>query len=415
MKNKEGFTLVELLAVIVILAVILIIAIPQIMDTIKETKLKTMEDSAKLIATNAEKDYLAQQTINSNYNATSIPCSDVAKLSKDYASCTITYNDSGVATVKLKGADGGKFSGVTCTGTKDNINCKQALPGYTDAVELLTSKIGTGGLIKDDHNELRYQGATVDNYVTFNDESWRIVGLFNVDGEQRVKLVRKERIGTYSWDSSSSSINGGRGINEWSQADLMRELNGEYYNPPTNGSTWTNWYGAINDTKNMQYSYSKSLNSNARSLIGDAIWYLGGSEKGITVEQQYNNERGLITCQEENTIGCVYNSKNDGIERTTSWVGKVGLIYLSDFIYATSENSCKNDTNIGCGPGWLDDVGFTLTPSFSSATDVFYISVSSIGLTFASRVPNVRPSVYLIPGVQMKGSGTTSDPYVFAE
>ncbi len=126
MKKKKGFTLVELLAVIVILAVILIIAIPQIMDTIKTTRLKTMEDSAKLIATNAEKDYLSQQTINQNYNATSIPCSDVAKLSKDYSSCKITYNDSGIATVRLKGADGGKFNGITCTGTKDNMKCRSS-------------------------------------------------------------------------------------------------------------------------------------------------------------------------------------------------------------------------------------------------------------------------------------------------
>ena len=96
MKNKKGFTLVELLAVIVILAVILIIAVPQIMKTINETKLKTMEDSAKLIATNAEKDYLSQQAINQNYSATSIPCTDVAKLNDDYSSCSITYNSNGV-------------------------------------------------------------------------------------------------------------------------------------------------------------------------------------------------------------------------------------------------------------------------------------------------------------------------------
>ena len=35
MKKKNGFTLVELLAVIVILAVILVIAVPKITDTIK--------------------------------------------------------------------------------------------------------------------------------------------------------------------------------------------------------------------------------------------------------------------------------------------------------------------------------------------------------------------------------------------
>ena len=123
--KKKGFTLVELLAVIVILSVILIIAIPQIMNTIKSTRLKSMESSAKLIATNAEKDYLSQQAVNQNYNATSIPCTDVAKLNDDYSSCTITYNSNGVATIKLKGASGTKFAGITCTGTKDEMNCIQ--------------------------------------------------------------------------------------------------------------------------------------------------------------------------------------------------------------------------------------------------------------------------------------------------
>ena len=38
MKNKNAFTLVELLAVIVILAVILIISMPKISDVIKNSK-----------------------------------------------------------------------------------------------------------------------------------------------------------------------------------------------------------------------------------------------------------------------------------------------------------------------------------------------------------------------------------------
>ena len=196
-KKKKAFTLVELLAVIVILAVILIIAIPQIMNTIKTAKLKSIEGSARLIATNAEKDYLSQQAVNANYNATSIPCTDVAKLSDDYSSCSITYDSNGIATVKLKGTDGGKFDGILCKGTKDNMNCRGPLEGYMDALELLTSKIGTGGLIQDDHGDLRYRGSSsseVNNYVTFNDEvaGWRIVGM--LDG--KLKLVRAASVGS---------------------------------------------------------------------------------------------------------------------------------------------------------------------------------------------------------------------------
>ena len=127
MKNKKrkAFTLVELLAVIVILAVILVIAIPQIITVIKSARLSSIKDSAMLIAEQAEKDYLSQQVLNKDYNSTSIPCSDVAKLNDDYDSCKITYINNGIAMIKLKGKDGGKFSGITCKGTKDNITCEK--------------------------------------------------------------------------------------------------------------------------------------------------------------------------------------------------------------------------------------------------------------------------------------------------
>ena len=93
-----------------------------------------MESSTRLIATNAEKDYLSQQAINQNYNATSIPCADVAKLNDNYSSCTITYNSNGVATVKLKGASGSKFAGIKCSGTKDSISCTQSDPNAPEYV-----------------------------------------------------------------------------------------------------------------------------------------------------------------------------------------------------------------------------------------------------------------------------------------
>ena len=98
--NKKAFTLVELLAVIVILAVILVIAIPQIMNTIKAARISSFKDSAILIATNAEKDYLSNKVLNPEYTETSI-CSDVVKLNDDYEYCNVTYED-GKAKVLLK-------------------------------------------------------------------------------------------------------------------------------------------------------------------------------------------------------------------------------------------------------------------------------------------------------------------------
>ncbi len=52
---NKAFTLVELLAVIVILAIILVIAVPKIKSVITDSKKSTQETSAKIIASSAEK------------------------------------------------------------------------------------------------------------------------------------------------------------------------------------------------------------------------------------------------------------------------------------------------------------------------------------------------------------------------
>ena len=54
-------------------------------------------------------------------------------------------------------------------------------------------------------NSLRYVGADPNNYVSFNNELWRIIGAFNnIDNgtgtkETRLKIIRDEPIGKYSW------------------------------------------------------------------------------------------------------------------------------------------------------------------------------------------------------------------------
>ncbi|MDD7629873.1 MAG: leucine-rich repeat domain-containing protein [bacterium] len=117
MKKKRGFTLVELLAVIVILAVILIIAMPKISDVIKNSKESSLETTAKLIASQAEKKYTENQVLD---NSSTIKCSDVAKISDaDYESCNITFDSKGNAKVSIVGK--GKFEGMAvCNANKNS-------------------------------------------------------------------------------------------------------------------------------------------------------------------------------------------------------------------------------------------------------------------------------------------------------
>ena len=432
MKNKNrAFTLVELLAVIVILAVILVIAIPQIMNVIKSARMSSIKDSAMLIAEQAEKDYLSQQVLNKDYNESSIPCSDVAKLNDDYASCKITYNN-GIATVKLKGSSTGKFANISCKGTKDNMECKEkeALTGYTDAVEYFTNLCdnttgcnegtNTNGLITTNNTELRYRGSNPNNYVTFNDEvaGWRIVGVF--DG--RVKLVRKDSLGIYSWDSSlsDSNSNGGCGINQWGEtgtyegADLKTELNGDYLNSSLSSNT--TWYNGNNNKKTATFDKSKVLKASAQELIDDAVWYTGGvpSNNPVTLADAYAAERG--TQGKMCTLG---NACNDTVERTTSWTGKVGLIYISDYAYASGYTSCAQNMMIvgDCNNNWMASYGFTITPLPNSWSAYFTWNAYEhyVSYYYSYTTSPVHPSVYLIPDIQVKGTGTVGDPFIFAE
>ena len=119
MQKKKGFTLVELLAVIVILAVILVIAVPQIMSVIESARKGSIESTAKLIAEGAEREYTNRKILGKDTN---IECSDVSSMnSNDYGTCVITFDNTGKATVKVTGK--GKFEGYTCNGNSTNMEC----------------------------------------------------------------------------------------------------------------------------------------------------------------------------------------------------------------------------------------------------------------------------------------------------
>ena len=75
-KKRNAFTLIELLAVIVILAVILVIAIPRILDGIETSKKDSFKNAAQLIADSAEKKKVSDQLLpeSKNYCAQSSLC-----------------------------------------------------------------------------------------------------------------------------------------------------------------------------------------------------------------------------------------------------------------------------------------------------------------------------------------------------
>jgi len=279
--------------------------------------------------------------------------------------------------------------------------------------DTLISKVGAGGLVKEDHpatfqlqatTAYRYTGKNPANYINFNNETWRIIGVFETDDgsntsgqgklEKRIKIIR-DSIGKIKYSSYE---------NDWNKASLMTLLNsGDYYN--RTGSYTTN-----------------GLTNEAKSQITDSKWYLGGdinyNGSKHTTSYLYNIERG------EN----VYSGNS------TNWIGKVGLMYPSDYGYATSGNQVAREeclnlslkdwdaTNyIACRTNdWLFNSSYIqamISPNSSENTRIFAVTttgtVDNSYLTYQANYI-IRPTVYLKPDIKLTGEGTSTSPYEIA-
>ena len=425
-KKKNAFTLIELLAVIVILAVILVISIPRILDVIETSKKDSFKNAAQLIADSAEKKKVSDKLLGKDEEIT---CKDVAKISdEDYASCIITFDSDGNAKVSITGK--GKFDGLKITnGTKENAEVKEITkPTYgMKATEYITNLLeydGEGLKIDNTPDEnIRYYGSNPNNYVRFNNELWRIIGVFG----NNVKLVRSESLGNLSWDSSDSTINNGNGINQWGEstyedgsyyegADLQVYLNKMYYG----GDTTVTCYGSTsNGTTTCP---TGTIDETSKSLIDNHIWNTGAIEYMMRTDTLafYQAERGSVNgklCS--SGTGC-----NDTVTRITTWTGYVGLPYATDWAYASSESVCetnmqKQDSSnayICNNNNWMqrNTWSWYLSPvgNLSYAFNAWFVyGVGSYD--GAARSYAVAPSIYLKSNVLIEsGNGTSDSPYI---
>ena len=265
--------------------------------------------------------------------------------------------------------------------------------------------------------DYRYIGADPNNYVKFNDELWRIIGVFDTDDgtgkvEKRLKIIRNESIGSYSWDYNSA----GNYTNEWSTAQLNNLLNsGAYYNRTTG-----TYYNNSTTASNVDFT-TTGLTEKAKAMIGNAKWYLGGtanydsSSNGLA-SHWYKYERGTG----------VYSG------RSTSWTGKVGLMYPSDYGYATSGGTTTNrasclakemynwdDSSVSdCkNNDWMYNSNiwqWTITPRQDYTSIVFSVYYTGfVSINIASNDSGARPVVHLNSAIKViTGSGTKESPYI---
>ena len=274
-----------------------------------------------------------------------------------------------------------------------------------------------------EENGLRYEGANPSNYICLDNKTsgscsdssllFRIIGLFDEDtssdgtsssGSKKLLKV----IDTNNYGGTSGKVWNSDGTNNWSTASLKTELNGTYL---------TNLLSTSN------------VNSKLSSAIANAKWHLGGAS-----DSNYNTltSEGIYT--EERNTSAIYSGNPSSI------YAKVGLMYPSDYGYATmggsttnragcrakavhhySTEDCKNnDWLFTSQSGFVNDGEWLISPhiSYSIYAARLYSSgfVSLYG--YGSKGVNkdlfaVRPTFYLDSSVLkiVGGDGTQVNPY----
>ncbi len=250
----------------------------------------------------------------------------------------------------------------------------------------------------------RYEGKNPNNYIYFNNELWRIIGVFDEDshgktGQYLTKIIRNDSLGGYAWDKSNS--------NNWATSSLYNLLNTNYYNA-TDGTSGGNCYQySTTITGNCDYTET-GLQNEYRNMVENVTWYLGGKNKAsYTSEAFYTGERDSTSVYSGNTA---------------STTGYIGLMYASDYGYSVLSTSCARTTNLGSyntsacgGSSWLkkEIYEWTVTHRSASSSNLFNLyNSANLNDYYASYGYATRPVLYLKSNVQkIGGSGTMTAPY----
>ena len=276
---------------------------------------------------------------------------------------------------------------------------------------------------------LRYIGLNPNNYILFNGEKWRIIGVMKVKDEngekvERLKIIRpngiagQKNLENYYWDNKPS--------NDWTTSALKNMLNGIYYNS-TSGECYTT---SISEPATCDFTQEngtiKGINDTARTMIDtNIIWNIGSANTAdILPAEMYKKERGTETGNNNQ------NKSEWSKEIDNEFHNGIGLMYPSDYGYAVGKSMrslCINN-NMSlyyiekCGyDDWLKSSNnwhWTITayiPNENRINRIFAPGVNGVLSYATTQIDSglVAPVVYLINNIKItNGSGTIDNPFI---
>ena len=352
-------------------------------------------------------------------------------------------------------------------------------PNVAKQIVELVANDTTNFATDDPDNNIRYIGKAPNNYIYFNCsdysnqtddtcEKWRIIGVFKnvnkADGtkEDLVKIIRDDTIGLFAWDYKGTGVGTSTstsGSNDWTDSQLMMMLNptdylkfgytiengivkdsngqeiyqnmGSYYNGTSGCKPTSITSGSSFSCTSIDFTSTGLKNDLTRNAIESVVWNLGGrTNMSASVETFYADERSTT----------VYSN------RPSSWIGKIGLMYPSDFGYApagdrgTGKEVSRSDClslvlsslsgevltcygsdylfkweNSAINPAMpLPLEYWTITP-YSSRSDHVYFLKSPANLNASKSLDDtarVRPVIFLKSSLSISGgAGSETNPY----
>ena len=342
---------------------------------------------------------------------------DSTGTSKSTATWTLTSKFNNVNANQNALADksyAGRFKVANVNCVAGNLDTTNTITKYlvNTATKSGTSTVGSKPwkLVLDHPGEFRYIGANPNNYITFNGELWRIVGVIpdvtyctgtftdttcsKTATGSLVKIVRNAGETAAAFDSA--------GANKWATASLKTTLQAKSY----------------------------ASDSHVAVVKFPTTGYTSAARTPVQFYSIEYKSTGAVP---------------SGYSKF--WYGKVGLIHITDFAYATIGNNANTGTyartaclayQISKWTGsyktycaltsWLSfnnvtsalpSAGvawWTMAPVSGATTNVLDITAAGITSSVAATTStvNVRPAVYLKPDTVLSGShtGAYNDPYV---
>ncbi len=303
------------------------------------------------------------------------------------------------------------------------------IPGGVIGITNDNKKIRT---TSDDIREYRYSGFFANNYIKFNNELWRIVGIFkDENGQELLKIVRNDVINGNKFPEDYQVSEETYNLKYSAEKYNILNENYVYYNRKSGENIKREWSTSaiqywLNSKGTGDIGYLDSIAESSRKMIQETKYYLGNitdATNGIedTPIQAYANERKSVQCEvtskshEQNPPCYIW----PGFQAT--WTGKIGLMYPSDFGFSADSQYWNNQLNyknftIPSYSSWFNSLSnkgleFLISPtsdSDNSAAMLRNVNYMSLG----GVVDYIRPTLYLKNNVEIiLGNGTKESPY----